>query len=52
MCDAAKIQEWSKIQIYVDMYVNECILKTTTQNGKEVVAHIMHMIYGRKKESL
>ena len=29
----ADIQKWSKIQIYVDMYVIEDILKTSTQNG-------------------
>ena len=48
---AADIQELSKIQIYVDMYVNEGVLKTTAQNDKEVVAHITHMMYGRKKGS-
>ena len=37
--------------MYVDMYVIEGILKTTTQNGKEVVAHITHVVYGRKKWS-
>ena len=48
---AADIQEWSKLQIYVDMYVIEDILKTSTQNGKEVITHIMHMMYGRKEGS-
>ena len=43
----ADIQELSKIQIYVDMYVTEDILKTSTQNGKEVVMHISHMKYER-----
>ena len=33
---AAVIQEWSKIQIYVDMFVIEDTLKTSIQNGKEV----------------
>ena len=35
------------------MYVIEGILKTSTQNGKEVVAHITctHMMYGRKEGS-
>ena len=31
---AADLQEWSKIQIYVDMYEIEEILKTSAQNGK------------------
>ena len=43
----ADIQEWSKIQIYVYMYVIEDILKTSTQNGKEEVMHISHMKYGK-----
>ena len=42
---AAGIQQWSKLQIYVCMYVIEGRLKTSTQNGKEVVTHITHMIY-------
>ena len=37
--------------MYVDMYVIEDILKTSTQNGKEVVIHILHMKYGRKEGS-
>ena len=40
---AADIQEWSKIKIYVDIHVILDILKTSTQNGKEVVTHITHM---------
>ena len=28
------IQQWSKIQIYVDMYAIEYIRKTSTTNGK------------------
>ena len=32
---------------YVDIQVIEDILKTSTQNGKEVVTHITHMMYGR-----
>ena len=43
---AVDIQEWSKNQIYVDMYVIEDIFKTSTQNDKEVVMHISHMKYG------
>ena len=46
---AADIQEWSQIQIYVDMYVIEDILKTSTQNGNAVVMHITHMMCGRKE---
>ena len=46
---AADVQEWSKIQIYVDMHVTEDILKTSTQNGKEVVVHILHMKHGGKE---
>ena len=34
---AADLQEFSKIQIYVDMYVIEDILKTSTHDGNEVV---------------
>ena len=48
---AADIQEWSKIKIYVDIYVILDILKTSTKNGKEVVTHITHMMYGRKEGS-
>ena len=33
--------------MYVDVYIIEDILKTSTQNGYEVVTHIMHMMYGR-----
>ena len=33
------------------MYVIEDILKTGTQNGKEGVAHITHIMYGRKDGS-
>ena len=46
---AADLQEWSKIQIHVDMYVIEDILKASTQDGNKVVAHITDMVY-RKKE--
>ena len=35
-------QQWSKIQIYVDMYAIEDILKTSTSNGKGVFMHITH----------
>ena len=49
----ADIQEWSKIKIYVDLYVIEYILKTSTQNGKGEVTHITHtcMMYARKEGS-
>ena len=40
-----------KNQIYVDIYVIYDILKTSTQNGKEVVKHVTHMMYGRKEGS-
>ena len=40
-----------KVQIYVDMYIIEEILKTSTQNGNEVVTHITHIMYGRKEGS-
>ena len=36
-----------KTQIYVEMYVIEDILKTSSQNGKEEAMHISHMKYGR-----
>ena len=36
-----------KFQIYVDMYVIEDIIKTSTQSGNEVVTHITHMMNGR-----
>ena len=45
------VQEWSKIKIYVDIYIIWDILKTNTQNGKEVGKHITHMMYGRKEGS-
>ena len=48
---AADLQELSKIRIYVDMYVIEDILKTSTQNGNEVVMHSTHIMYGRKEGS-
>ena len=37
--------------MYVDMYVIEYILKTSTQNGNKVVTRITHMMYGRKEGS-
>ena len=40
---AADIQKWSNIQIYMDMYVISDILKTSTQNGKEVVTHACYV---------
>ena len=46
---AADLQELSKIQNYVYMYVIEDILKTSTQNGNEVVTHITRMMYGRRE---
>ena len=33
------------------MYIIKDILKTSTQNGKEVFAHISHMMYGRNEGS-
>ena len=33
------------------LYVIENILKTSTQNGNEVVMHITHMMYGKKERS-
>ena len=48
---AADIHEWSKIKIYVDIYVISDILKTSAQNGKAVVTHITHMMYGRQEGS-
>ena len=58
----AYIQEYSKIKIYVDIYVIYVplgtfsillsdILKTSTQNGKELVKHITLVIYGRQEGS-
>ena len=47
----ADLQELSKIQIYVDMYVIEDILKTSTQNGNEVFMHSTHIMYWRKEGS-
>ena len=44
---AAGIQGWSKIQIYFDMYD----IKTRTLNGKKVVTHITHKMYGRREGS-
>ena len=37
--------------MYVDIYVIKDIDKTSTQNRKEVVTRITHMMYGRKEES-
>ena len=48
---AADIQEWSKIKINVDINVIKDSLKTSSQNRKEVVTHITHMMYGRKEGS-
>ena len=45
---AADIQEWSIIQIHVDMYVILAFLKTISQNGKKAVMHITHITYWRK----
>ena len=35
--------------MYFHMYVIEDFLRTSTQNGNEVVTHITHMIYERKE---
>ena len=35
-----------ELPLYVDMYVIEDILKTSTQNGNEEVTHITCMVYG------
>ena len=48
---AADLQEWSKIKICVDINIIQDILQASTQNGKEVVTHITHMLYGRKEGS-
>ena len=44
-------KNYQKNQIYVDMYAIEDILKTSTQNGNEVVTLIAHMMYERKEGS-